>query len=512
MTAQTPIQQTDFADARRFIKRVVPWTPGAYINLHWFPPKKNPHSKAPAPGTFTTSVDNFINKLTYRAAHPEKYRDLYFCTASQKKAETKTNETTGEQYEVALRNAENAVEQKCFRIDLDVGKMKNGVPHGCQTPQEAIAAIAQLMKLTGLPKPTAIVSSGSGGFHVYWIVTVAIKIEDWQPYADALVVAADESGMVFDDCCTSDCVRIMRVPDTLNYKSDQPNPVTLEYLLPDDYPNEQILDCLKPWVGRGKAVTVKGKGGGQPGLNAEFMVEREYPPADINKVAEGCGWVKNSIDTGGVENDNTLRRFAFCLAARCTDPREAAWAMMQDRDTLTPEEFNLELDRAQGEHAKKELPLPYCASINQAGAGACKGCPHLNAGKNPLAFAGGSQPDEPTPSELQASEGGDALEASRFTPSCKRAHASGDVRNKCSLSASLATSRVSVSKPAKYPCNAALLTDDLLDDFGVDRLEAGSQPFGNGGSVDLYADVNLWRGIGMARELAEAVESASQSV
>jgi hypothetical protein len=375
----------DFSDAQRFIAKVVPFTPGAYVNLHYFTTSKKPGGLYYMQGVPVQSVTEFVKQVKRCVDNPSGARDIYFCTSSQ--SEVGTKQGARGSFNIAVRKMENAVEQKSFRLDLDVGEKK-----GYQTRKDALAALANLIKLTSLPKPNVVVSSGSGGFHIYWIVAEPIPITEWQPYADALVEAALESGMVFDSGCTTDAVRILRVPETLNYKSNPPKPVTLDLFSEVDYLKDKIFACLEPWLGRAPRVTAKGKTLA-PDENDELRagLEREYAPADINRLAESCAWIKYSIDTGGVDNENLLRRFAFAIALRCMEPKDAAWALMRLRETVTDEEFLDQYGRAQADFVKKELPIPYCTSIDRERKGACKDCPHLEKGKNPLAFAVGTQ-------------------------------------------------------------------------------------------------------------------------
>lgn len=403
---------TDFSDARGFIERVVPWTPGAYINIHHFIDEKKPDGTYQMRGVPVQSVDEFITEVV-RLTKKKEVRDPYFCTSSQSKTGTRTNKKTGKEFIVAERAAENAVELKSFFIDLDIGKVKNGKPEGYQTAEEARAGLRAFLELTELPPPNISVGSGSGGSHLYWTLEEPMRVAEWLPYAHALVAAALEAGLKFDSGCTIDAARILRIPDTLNYKSSPPNPVVLKHIDNHDFPNAQILGCLEPLK---KAVTGKRKS--QPDINDELSagIEREYPAREINKIAEQCEWIKHSLETGGADNDNFLRRYAFQIATECQEPRETAWALMCNRETLSRGEFDLEFDRATKEREDGKAKPATCATIKLAGVKQCAGCKYADKGlmpqnlpgvvANPANLANGlKNGGAPTTAELQSGKG-----------------------------------------------------------------------------------------------------------
>ncbi len=394
MTAQTPISPdqtpTDqtFADARRFMARVVPFDGENFVNLHYFTAEKKQNGQPWMNGTAVRDLDAFMRELKYRATHPEKARDIYFCTSNLRTAEEKVGKS-GHTYLSAVREVENAAGRKSFCLDVDIGKRKkDGTPNGYQTRQEAAQGLGNLMRLTGLPMPTATVRSGSGGSHIYWVMADPMPAAEWQPWADAMVACAQESGLQFDHICTIDPVHLFRVPNTLNYKSNPPAAVELGHMLEFDYLNEKILTCLRPWLGRTPARTLAKNL--PPDENDELSagIEREYPPTDINKLAEQCAWIKQSLADGGTENDNTMRRYAFDLATECLEPRETAWRLMCNRDTLTDEEFCIEFERAERERAEGKAKPASCAKIALAGCEQCTTCPHKDAGLMPQNLPG----------------------------------------------------------------------------------------------------------------------------
>jgi hypothetical protein len=118
------------------------------------------------------------------------------------------------------RTAKNAKWFKAFWLDLDCGENK---PYNTQA--SALDALRQFVKTTGLPRPT-IINSGRG-IHVYWALTTTISYNDWKPTAEVLKKFAASHGLHADPTVTADAARILRIPDTLNFKDSPPKQVTM---------------------------------------------------------------------------------------------------------------------------------------------------------------------------------------------------------------------------------------------------------------------------------------------
>lgn len=115
----------------------------------------------------------------------------------------------------AGRTAQNAKWFKAFWLDLDCGENK---PYATQA--EAIDALRTFTKSTGLPRPI-VVNSGRG-IHAYWSLTTTIFYNDWKPAAEALKKCCAAYNLHADPVVTADAARILRVPETLNFKNAPP--------------------------------------------------------------------------------------------------------------------------------------------------------------------------------------------------------------------------------------------------------------------------------------------------
>jgi hypothetical protein len=118
------------------------------------------------------------------------------------------------------RKANNTVSMKSLFIDIDCGAGKDYA-----TKREAFDALKEFCIKLKLPAPL-VVDSG-GGLHCYWVLTESVGIADWVTVAERLKRVCAEEGLYADPAVTSDAARVLRVPDTHNYKKDTPRPVKI---------------------------------------------------------------------------------------------------------------------------------------------------------------------------------------------------------------------------------------------------------------------------------------------
>ena len=154
---------------------------------------------------FVTSVEE-INDYADALLH--KGYDAYYALASFIDDSGRTNA--------------NAAHLNSFFLDVDCGL---GKPYADQS--EGVAALKVFVKKVGLPKPTAIVNSGRG-VHAYWVVEQPVPKDEWRGLAEGLKALCSAHNLHADPAVTADTARILRIPDTLNYKNpSDPQPVKL---------------------------------------------------------------------------------------------------------------------------------------------------------------------------------------------------------------------------------------------------------------------------------------------
>lgn len=109
------------------------------------------------------------------------------------------------------RTGDNIRAVRSYIIDIDVGG-----PNQYASVEEAIIALRQFVKTTGLPRPT-IVSSG-GGLHVYWPLDEEVPQADWERKGAILKELALAYTLRIDSKRTADSSSVLRVVGTHNYK------------------------------------------------------------------------------------------------------------------------------------------------------------------------------------------------------------------------------------------------------------------------------------------------------
>ena len=126
------------------------------------------------------------------------------------------------------RKGLNAKEQRIFWLDIDCGfDSKKRKWKEYETKDAALLALREFTDKTGLPAPT-IIDSGNG-IHCYWPLTEPIDKAIWKPVAEGLKFLCVKQGLKADGGCTADMSRILRVPNTKNFK-DIANPLEVAVL------------------------------------------------------------------------------------------------------------------------------------------------------------------------------------------------------------------------------------------------------------------------------------------
>ena len=219
-----------------FLARVLPWAADApWFNLCYFDDKKFVQSRA------YKTVEDMVNGLAW-IKRQTYVRDIYCCMSSQTIAEQKST-ANGFTYMKGIRSKDGAVELKSLFLDIDVKK-------GAYVDTAACAkALGAFIRASGMPRPTLAVETGGGGVHVHWVLDRALKVAEWLPLANALKNATKQHGLITDEGVTADAARILRVPDTINWKYPHHPMASLgANVLPNDYPVAMIEKILAPYT------------------------------------------------------------------------------------------------------------------------------------------------------------------------------------------------------------------------------------------------------------------------
>lgn len=276
------------------------------------------------------------------------------------------------------RKKSNVYYVKSFWVDLDCGE---GTEYATQ--QDGFNALRALCKATSMPKPW-VVNSGRG-LHVYWPLETAILAPLWEMYATRLVAMCAAHGLVIKDPgCSTDVARILRVPNTFNFKNpDDPLAVTL-----------LCGGAVSSWDSLSRTIQAAC---GVVGINGfhEAPVPAKKRPVDavtaalmgnvassFKKIAvrslngTGCAHIADAItDQAGASEP--LWRAAISIAHACEDGETAIHKISKGHPEYNPAETIAKAEGTAG---------PYkCATIAlQCGTEHCAACEHLNKITSPM--------------------------------------------------------------------------------------------------------------------------------
>jgi hypothetical protein len=371
----------DAATTAAFMSRVVPWPEGpdaGFINLHTHLPG------GPFKGVAVQTIDAFMREVEKAR---EAKENIYFCLSQQREAKPNGRGL------VAIRNSLNATAFRAIWIDLDAGPDK---PY--KTSKEALEALKKFLSASGLPPPSALVASGSGGFHVYYLSKAVLLPGMWRVYAEGLKTLAMQHGLQFDAGCTADAARVLRVPNTFNWKHDPPRQVKLmrmgkEYDFATDL---AVLTNVAPAPGGARSyrprrplpVLPERYRGKKPALI--IVKDEDLPPAQLLNplpILQGCAFLRKAFQSGGKDHDQPLWHQAIRCATYLQEGNKFAHRFSNKHGGYSEDETEEMWERVSRESKEKDLGWPQCKTIRDRGCQDCEGCPFFKEGKSPLNLA-----------------------------------------------------------------------------------------------------------------------------
>lgn len=370
---------------KEFLARALPWpdeTQNFYNNAHWFVQGQNGRFMA---GRAAKSPGELAGNIKWAMSLGDT-RDIFINMSAQAQAETKTSKN-GRTYLVPVRKQENVVGLKSLFIDIDVGK-----EGGYADLKEAFTAVGNFTKASGIPRPTMCVGSG-GGCHLHWLFDRALPRQEWQPLANALVEATRRHGLKCDTGVTVDSARLLRPPETFNWKLADKRPTRfIGRPLDFDYSVEAIEKALAPYKGAHSSSPALPALGPLPARLAGAVVENELganvqtkaADVDLDQVATECEFIRTAINDGGAAFSNHLWNLTTLIATFGEGKRGDAHRMADQHSGYDADKTDILYSRKETERASKNLGWPKCSAILNAGFAKCKDCKHLLAGKSPL--------------------------------------------------------------------------------------------------------------------------------
>ena len=285
----------------------------------------------------------------------QNQRDVYFGVAKYATDEGRTKE--------------NVQSLKSLWLDIDCGESKaavnpsTGRPGGYIDQAAGLAALKTFCKDVGLPRPT-VVDSGRG-LHVYWTLTEPVTRAQWEPIAFRLRDICHTRDFHVDDK-VFEVARILRVPDTFNFKDVPPTPVRVLHM-GDPSPLEFFRELF--------GVT-----------QTQSIFDPNYKPTDRDLARQnGIGYsfkkiMRRTADGDGCNQllDAYANRatadyyawfYAMSVAAMCEDADTAVQMMSEGHPDYSPEEVSRK--------AATVRKSTSCARFKAVNPAPCEGCPHF---------------------------------------------------------------------------------------------------------------------------------------
>ncbi|ACL03011.1 DNA primase small subunit [Desulfatibacillum aliphaticivorans] len=255
-----------------------------------------------------------------------------------------------------------------FDLDIDGPGHKE-----TRIPPDQDAALKFLDALSW--KPTMIVNSG-GGIHAYWLFKEPWIFDDDEERIEARElsvrfqahikgIAEAKYGWKLDT--TSDLSRLLRVPGTLNHKSEPPIPVStishndhLRYN-PDDFADE-IKDIVVPTDYR-----------------SEYSENGNWAPANIDPIVQGCSFMRHCRDDAKNLPEPHWHSMMTILC-RCHNSVNLAHEWSLPYPKYNKRETDQKLDHAlnnNGPHTCEYIQTTHQFSL-------CESCPNKDKVKSPI--------------------------------------------------------------------------------------------------------------------------------
>lgn len=301
------------------------------------------------------------------------------------------------------RTKSNVLAIKSIWLDIDCGEEKakvnpkTGRPDGYIDQATGLQALREFANKLHLPKPI-IVNSGRG-LHVYWPFTEQVERNKWEPVANRLRELCVEHNFIVDPS-VFEAARILRIPETLNFKDDPPTEVTvLTVGEPTDFKAFSELLGVKeeaPSIFNTAPIVQ------EPGLS---VLTESLAGNTIQKFKNimirgesGCLQLNHAF-LNQADIPEPLWWSALTVANQCVDRHKAIHMMSSqhpDYDAAATERKASQGGAEAGPHR--------CATFEKHNPGGCDGCKWKGKIHGPIALSKEVMEEE-TPEEVEIDEG-----------------------------------------------------------------------------------------------------------
>ena len=319
----------------------------------------------PTEGVYcVTTIDSVSKRVINSFAHT---LDEMFELVEQAKLDRLNVFVSPNTFKNSSRRAENALAGRSLFIDLDVGDTDKKY----SSKEEAAAALEDFLAKHELPPP-AIIDTG-GGIHAYWPLDCNVPIAEWKVYAEKFKAFCLTNGLKIDAAVTADAARIMRCPETFNYKYDVPRETSVVSQEIYEYSFDvfkEFLGVEEPSVEEVLASAVKGFDKDIFDISKFQNYEYEFATIAIKSLSdEGCNQIKNILANSRTI-DEPLWRAGLSVAMRCVDADPSIYQMSEDY-----EGYNRAETLKKAEQTLSAKWAYTCERFESLNPGGCDDCP-----------------------------------------------------------------------------------------------------------------------------------------
>ncbi len=269
---------------------------------------------------------------------------------------------------------------------------------GYTSKKEAALALTSFLEKTGLASfGTPYLVGSGGGIHAYWPTADNVDPTTWKPIAENFKRLCVQEGLRIDHTVTADAARVLRIPDTLNFKPKYPEPRPVKLLVQGNVSmdirqfgaavraliTEDFAPASNAFVPT--AIDLPGVRPSKAATQRSAMVEAlannsETFFAPIWEKSErglGCAQIQFYQSNAKQDGMEPLWRGILSWAKVCKDGDEYA----KKASELHP------YDEKRMRTKMAEIKGPYpCAKMDSENPGVCQGCPYFGKITNALAL------------------------------------------------------------------------------------------------------------------------------
>ena len=289
------------------------------------------------------------------------------------------------------RTTENVVAVRGFWVDVEGTKKKGDTPY-YPGARAVLVAVKAFVKATGLT-PNAVVSTGSGGVHLHYVLAAPVGVAEWLPRAKALATMAKRHGFLIDEQCTTDAARVMRAPGSVHQTTGET--VTARRLRPELYTLEEFDRLVgfdvatqpdSPAPARRYDLAVNGD-----------MIGSVRGKFSYIRAAQQCGAMHRAAQANGADVAYPVWLLAVKTADLSTEGRAFAHQISSGHESYQEDETDRKLESLTGGPAGCEA----WGTAYGAG-GPCESCDYRGKIKNPAVQLGADIDTSPPGSVVSA--------------------------------------------------------------------------------------------------------------